>query len=155
MRMKAETTDDREVTINAGQALYVIPEGDGYSCLGFDVVIERYNRLAGELGEGFAQFLPELRGTLTGYHAYAALLRQARETGRRFTCELSPQLTGLEGQRVEVTTLYDEQRRFKVGKSTGWLPIHLELANARSTGGVAAERRYRSVRIVRSHQSKR
>jgi hypothetical protein len=41
---------DRAVTINAGQRLYVIPEsGGGYSCLGFDVVVDRYNRLAAEL----------------------------------------------------------------------------------------------------------
>lgn len=148
MTSKTATIDDREVTINAGQQLYVIPAGDGgYSCLGFDYLIEQYNRLATELG--MLLFLPDLRGTLNGYHAYEALLRQARETGRRFTCELSSQLIGLEGRRVAVEDLYRTTRRFKVGKSTGWLPCHVELANARSTGGRAAERTYTSVRVIR------
>ena len=60
--------------------------------------------------------------------------------------ELSPQLIGLEGWRVEVVTTYGEKRRFIVGKSTGWRPIHLEVHNRRSTGGGGAEREYSSVR---------
>jgi hypothetical protein len=140
----------REVTINSEQGLYVIPESHGgYSCLGFDVLIDRYNRLAAELGESFSPFLPELRGTLYAYEAYRKLMDAARTSGRRFTCDLSPQLTGLEGRRVEVETLYGERRRFKVGKSTGWIPCHLELANERSSGGSAAEREYKSVRVIR------
>lgn len=137
----------RTVTVNPEQQLYVIPEGRGYSCLGFDVLIERYNRLATEMGH--LLFLPELRGSLSGYSAYQALLDSARATNRRFRCELSPQLIGLEGRRVEVITLYNERRRFQVGKSTGWLPIHLELANRASSGGGAAEREYGSVRVIR------
>jgi hypothetical protein len=38
---------------------------------------------------------------------------------------LSAQLKGMEGYRVEVTTDYDETRRFIVGRSTGWRPCHL------------------------------
>ena len=67
MRMKAETTDDREVTINAGQALYVIPEGDGYSCLGFDVVIARYPKTAPSDAEA--------------EQAYTQILRRAEQAG--------------------------------------------------------------------------
>src|SRR3990167_4155625 len=95
-----KTAAAREVTINTERELYVIPEGGGYSCLGFDVLIDRYNRLAAELGESFSPFLPELRGTLYAYGAYQRLLATAQATGRRFTCELSPQLTGKEGRRV-------------------------------------------------------
>jgi hypothetical protein len=138
----------QEVTINAEQGLYVIPEGHGYSCLGFDVLAERYTRLAVELGR--PAFPAEERGTLAGYARYRALLAEAGAAGRRFTCELSPQLIGLEGRRVEVETTYGERRRFWVGKSTGWLPIHLEVHNRRSTGGGAAERAYKSVRVVNS-----
>lgn len=136
------------VTVNAEQGLYVIPAGGGgYSCLGFDVLVERYNRLAGAMD--WRGFPLEERGTLEGYARYEALLTAARETGRRFSCELSPQLIGLEGRRVEVVTAYGETRRFQVGKSTGWLPIHLEVYNRRSTGGGAADRQYQSVRVVR------
>ena len=34
---------------------------------------------------------------------------------------LSLQLVGLEGYRVEVETTYNETRRFRVGRSTGWV----------------------------------
>lgn len=59
---------------------------------------------------------------------------------------LSRQLVGLEGWRVEVITSYGETRRFIVGRSTGWQPCHLEIANRRSTGGSPAEGIYASVR---------
>jgi hypothetical protein len=137
------------VTINDAAELYVIPEHGGYSCLGYDVLIERYNRLAAEIGPTYQPLPPSLRGTLAAYDAYEKLLAAARSTGRRFTCELSPQLIGLEGRRVEVVTTYGETRRFNVGKSTGWIPIHLEIHNRRSTGGGAAEREYTSVRVIR------
>lgn len=142
----------KAVTVNTDQSLYVIPESGGYSCLGFDVVIDRYNRLAAELLHsgaktwgGANQFPTAERGTLAGYDRYRALLDAAYATGRRFTCELSPQLIGLEGHRVEVQG-YGETRRFIVGKSTGWLPIHLEIARRDSSGGGAASRVYDSVR---------
>jgi hypothetical protein len=61
---------------------------------------------------------------------------------------LTPQLVGLEGYRVEVVTDYDETRRFIVGKSTGWKPIHLEIARRNSSGGGPADRRYKSVRTL-------
>ncbi len=59
---------------------------------------------------------------------------------------LSPQLIGLEGWRVEVTTEYGETRRFIVGRSTGWIPIHLEIPRRDSTGGGGASRNYKTVR---------
>lgn len=63
--------------------------------------------------------------------------------------DLTKQLIGLEGKCVEVVTTYGEKRRFNVGKSTGWIPCHLELHNKSSRSGFAAEREYKSVRIVR------
>ncbi len=68
----------------------------------------------------------------------------------RGNANISPQLIGLEGKRVEVTTEYGETRRFWVGKSTGWQPCHIELHNTRSHGGPPAERHYASVRVVRN-----
>ena len=61
---------------------------------------------------------------------------------------LSPQLKGLEGCRVEVVTLDGEKRRFWVGRTTGWIPCHLEIHNRRSLGGYPAETRYKSVTVV-------
>ena len=61
---------------------------------------------------------------------------------------LSPQLTGLEGWRVEVLTSYGETRRFIVGRSTGWRPCHIELKSRASTGGPSAEKLYDVVRTL-------
>lgn len=63
--------------------------------------------------------------------------------------DLSPQLRGLEGYRVEVVDQWGEVRRFWVGRSTGWKPIHLEIARINSNGGGGADRAYRSVVVVR------
>ena len=73
-------------------------------------------------------------------------LSQADRDAIRSDSGLTQQLIGLEGWRVEVVTHYDETRRFIVGKSTGWVPCHLEIKNRRSLGGMAAERSYKSVR---------
>lgn len=63
--------------------------------------------------------------------------------------DLSPQLAGYEGWRVEVETIYGETRRFIVGRSTGPKPISLEVARRNSLGGIAAEKLYRSVKMLR------
>ena len=65
---------------------------------------------------------------------------------------LSPQLRGLEGWRVEVVTTYGETRRFIVGRSTGWVPCHIEILRRDSTGGIGAAKQYASVtRLYKVH----
>lgn len=59
---------------------------------------------------------------------------------------LSPQLLSHEGCRVEAVTEYDETRRFIVGRSTGWRPCSLEIKRRDSSGGLAAEMKYKTVR---------
>ncbi len=59
---------------------------------------------------------------------------------------LTPQLVGLEGWRVEVETSYGETRRFIVGRSTGWVPCHIEIPRRDSSGGIGADKEYASVR---------
>lgn len=126
------------VTLNREQALFVIPCGQGYSCLGFDVLEDRAARLAAELGEPWN---PRTRGTLAAYAAYEALCARGAERHRlthwRSAVELTPQLVGREGQRVQVVDCYGETRRFWVGKSTGWMPCHLEISRRDSSGGPA------------------
>jgi len=79
--------------------------------------------------------------------AYGQAFALARN--QRCTAELTPQLIGLEGQRVEVVDQYDERRRFIVGKSTGWLPCHLEIKTKRSTGGACVSGApFKSIKIV-------
>jgi hypothetical protein len=134
----------RAVTLNAEHELYVIPCEGGHSCLGFDVMMTRYARLNDWLQkEGIAgdDLSPEARGTLAAYAAYNALMQRAasycHRNNLRCPCELTPQLVGLEGKRVEVIDQYGKRRRFQVGKSTGWMPCHLEIARRDSSGGPA------------------
>jgi hypothetical protein len=152
--------------INKEQRLYVMPCGGGFSCYGFDVLDRKGRELTAELAkitgnlprdlaeEARVLVVPwnEGKGTKKAFNHYSALHDFARRinaaTRYRFSFELSPQLVGLEGKRVEVVTLYGETRRFIVGKSTGFIPCHLEIARRDPTGGGAAEKEYKSVRVV-------
>ena len=144
------------VTVNAEQELYVIPCGEGYSCLGFDVLLARHNAVAAWLrSEGLQadDLPPEVRGTMPAYHAYTALMDRAasycQRNKLRCPAELTAQLIGLEGKRVEVVDRYGQRRRFIVGKSTGWQPCHLEIARRDSSGGPAVSGApFQSVTVV-------
>lgn len=139
----------KTVTINNKQSLFVIPCDGGYSCLGFDVCMQRATALAKELGEPFS----EERGTIAAYNSYrrlcAVALERNRRTGWRSETELTPQLRGLEGRRVAVVDCYGEARKFWVGKSTGFIPCHLEIKTRRSDGGPAVMGApFRSVTVI-------
>ena len=166
--MAALTERDRitpDTKINKEQRLYVHEHRNGkgkvtgYTCTGFDVLHNRTARLIDWLTErGYdAPRMPKRKGTKKAYLTYLAALDRAHAaaissgTGMRCTAELSPQLKGLEGKRVEVETTYGETRRFYVGRSTGWMPIHLEINRRDSTGGTAAEQQYKRVTVVGSH----
>lgn len=72
-------------------------------------------------------------GTMT-HDLWKAQPRWIRERVRD-TRKLLPQLIGYEGCRVEYTNEQGERVRRQIGISTGWRPVHLELYNARSSGG--------------------
>lgn len=151
---------EQTVSINTEQELYVIDVGPGYTCQGFDNVLDEIERIVIELvGRGalpdtyldneLAKVKAE-RGTMQAWDTLQNLRDRLKqvcdEQGERAVAGLSPQLTGLEGHRVEAITTYGETRRFIVGKSTGWMPCHLEVARRDSSGGGAAEREYTEVR---------
>lgn len=166
---------EREVTINDEQELYVIHGEAGVSCWGFDVVLDRIKRMAIELaGRGVLpreymdvddlealtegdmaavrKILPR-RGTMQAYDVMQLLTERlesvCKEQGDRAVFDLSPQLMGLEGMRVEVVDHEgDKPRRFIVGKSTGWAPCHLEISRRTANGGGAARREYHHVREI-------
>lgn len=129
-----------------GDGVYVTRCGDGVSCLGF-AYAERIRAAVGEWLAKEGQRPSEARrglslaepGSPDAYRRYLAVMAQgaaySRASGTRCPAELTPQLNGLEGKRVEVVDCYGERRRFYVGKSTGWLPIHLEIARRNSSGG--------------------
>ena len=137
----------KQITVNTEQELYVIPCGKGYSCLGFDVLETRYTRLASELVSlGLLECpMPALRGSLERYAQYQAILDIGRAhhaaTGWRSKSELTPELIGFEGKRVEVVKRWpsgnEQTIRFIVGKSTGFIPCHLQIMRHNSTGGCA------------------
>lgn len=138
------TSVKKTVVVNTEQELFVIPCDDGYSCLGFNVCRERSDRLVGWIvGRVPTAKLPDeqLRGTVAAYERYRSLLSMARSISdqQRIRCnvELTPQLVGLEGKRVEVVNCFGETSKFYVGRSTGWLPVHLEIKKKGSDGGGA------------------
>ena len=127
------------IRINREQRLFVLPAGDsGFSCLGFEVCEERTRKLATELA---VKPLPHRKGTRRAYEAYERIIEVARQrnqaTGWRSQSELAPELMGLEGKRVEIVDCWRQKRRFYVGRSTGFIPVHLEIARRNSTGGPA------------------
>ena len=139
------------ITLNTTEKLFVIGFEAGYTCLGFDVCKERSDKMAAWLG--VAPPNDSDWGTLEGYDKYRELVELCRKRfekdGERCPTELSEQLVGLEHKRVEVVDKWGEKRRFYVGKSTGWIPCHIELKTARSSGGVAVMGApFQSVRVV-------
>jgi hypothetical protein len=146
-----------DIKLNVEQALYVIPCGTGYSCLGFDVCLSRnaaYVDWANRVGmQGLVSIRPEQRGTLEAYAIYRANIDRISAnhavTGLRCDAELTPQLIGLEGKRVEVVTSWGETMSFYVGRSMGFIPVHLEIERRDSTGGGAVcGAPFKSVRVV-------
>ena len=128
-------------TVNKEQRLYVYPTGCGYSTKGWDYAHEQAEKVAAWMNK------PELIPTARkGTKAHASQCERvmvagalhSQQTGTRCVADLCPQLSGLEGKRVEVVDRFGTVRRFQVGRSTGWMPIHLEVARRTSSGGCAA-----------------
>lgn len=144
----------KDFSINNEQELYVFAHGRGkrqsFTCMGFDVCEKRKVALAKELAvelKGYA------KGTEESYKEYSDIIdiafRKHVETGWRSKSELTPEFIGHEGKRVEVIDAYGEKRRFYIGKSTGFIPCHLEIANSRSHGGGAVTGHpFKSIRFI-------
>ena len=139
------------LTINAKDKLFVIGTEAGSTCLGFDVCYERSQSMAEWLGVESPD--ESFKGTIEGYERFKELVEACRHkyemTGIKCPCELATQLVGLEGKTVEVEDKWGERRRFTVGRSTGWIPIHLELKNKKSQSGEGVTGApFKSVRVI-------
>jgi hypothetical protein len=125
--------------INADSKLYVLKCGKGFSCYGFDVVERKTKALQIETNIPLTYDNPQI-GTPEHYYNYMDLINEVRKlnvaTGFRSKSELNPKLIGLEGKRIQCK-LYGETVRFIVGKSTGYVPCHLEIKRIGSHGGGA------------------
>lgn len=73
-----------EVTINAEQRLFVIPEGSGYSCLGFDVVFKQLKQIVAYLGLSLPLNEAD-KGTLGQYALYRQAVTQAAKANIKET----------------------------------------------------------------------
>ena len=125
-------------SINKESRLYVIKSGGGFSCAGFDYTDSRARAVADWLGR--PDLIPPARkGTKRAYRAYLAAMKAGAEyskaTGKHCNFELIPALIPFERKRVEVTLPGGEKSRFIVGKSSGWMPCHLEIKRRDSIGG--------------------
>lgn len=130
------TATQKPVTLSHDGTLYIIPCGEGFTCLGFDHCESQMAKVAAWVG----LTIPEgVKGSLERYAQYAHMMAMgaayAKATGKRCDADLTPALIGLEGRRVEVTLPDGEKTRFWVGKSTGWMPIHLAIKTRASSGG--------------------
>jgi hypothetical protein len=137
--------------INAEQRLYVMPcAGGGFTCYGFDTLDRRARAVA-----AWCKVIPPLAdlGTRGHFEQCAAIMdageRYARKTGKRCEAELIAQLDGFEGKRVEVVDRHGERRRFWIGKSTGWMPCHLEITRRTSCGPAVTGEPFKSVQIIK------
>lgn len=143
------------VTLNSELRLYVIPCGDGYSCLGFDNARDHANQIASRLDQPLLGFSPGDHGSLAGYAKYCAatdawgrspLTRQTyfdpgtdpkaaraletcRRDGRKVRLMQGDTATGL-------PWLDEHDVLGRIGRSTGTLKVPL-LIEAGADGGVA------------------
>lgn len=128
---------------------YSIDAG-GYSCFG----LEHARRQASAIARWLDIDPPSITPDRAGFDAYQAILEaganHAARTGQRWNADLCPELIGLEGKRIEATNALGERSRFIVGKSTGWLPCHLEIARRNCSDGPGAMGPYTDVKIIRS-----
>lgn len=136
------------VRIDVENRLFVLAErGGGYTCLGFDVCAQWTRDYATTLER--PDLMPRHIGTVDAYRAYRVALDELRKSGKRCELQLTPQLVGLERKRVEVIDKYGEKRRFYVGKSTGFVPVHLEIKRKDSRGGdPVTGAPFKSIKIV-------
>lgn len=132
-----ERGEIKPVTFNKEQNIFVIPEGDGYSCLGLDICRERSRKLALELKLSTPDEMTLEPMPL--YERYVELLKVAmdkhKRTGWRSSSELIPELVGHEGKKVTVKHQRKsgeiEEATFTVGKSIGFVPIHLMIKSGK------------------------
>lgn len=125
----------RDCAYDPGSSLFVLSRPSGYETRGLD-----YARRANAAVRAWAG-LPK-RPTATpaeAWASYAEAMRLGAEyadrTRTQCPADLTPSLVGLEGRRVAIHVPGAGTRRFNVGRSVGWCPVHLEIARRGCIGG--------------------
>ena len=136
--------------INKEQQLYVLKCCSILSSYGFDLLHTKATAVADWMD---VEAPVAALGTEEHFEQCAELMRrgQVYANASRKCCpgNLSPQLIGLEGCRVRVTTDDGEERCFWVAKTTGWMPGHLEVPRSNTAYGHPAQAHYKSVQTIR------
>lgn len=133
----AKTAEEgAEAPLHIANFLYITKGPEGLRCRGW-ASLDREARgvAAWMIAQGSDPSLleiPSALGTKEHYYACKNVIELGgelnRRTGERCPALLVPQLIGLEGAVVEVD-YFGQRERFRVGKSMGWLPVHLALRN--------------------------
>jgi hypothetical protein len=148
-----------QVTVDNDHNCYVIHDTNtqSVSALSFSICWDRLFGIAAWLGE-HSLYHGLVFGTLDVYNSYIEVCRlgEARYAAIGHPCPilLTPSLVGYEGQWVRVYEQHGRRRKFIVGRSTGWLPVHLEIKDRRAySGHPVTGTPFRSVRVLpcRSH----
>lgn len=148
-----------DITVNEAQELFVIPAGDGLSCLGFENCFQQARQLMARLGQAAAHLgavREQEKGKLVQYVQYRELLRIARKQGGFEETWFSPGTPApvreiLEryrksGQRIRLYYGDPETGRDwleeydtigQVGRSTGITKVPLLLTRRNASGGGA------------------
>lgn len=138
------------VTLNHEQRLFVIPTGDGYSCLGFNRCFDETSQLAERLGEPPPR--EDQRGKIEQYLKYQDLLSKAREIAlgtwfhRNTPKAISDILESARKSGSRLRLFYGDTQTGRdwleehdvigtIGRSTGALKVPLLIASSRSMGG--------------------
>ena len=115
-------------SINVEDERYVLKAGEGFTCLGFDYAIAQASKVATWLGTPeLITALKATRGTVEGYDQYRAIMALGRNSAKVCAADLDPRYTPFLGQRVTVTFDDGSKESFRVGKSTGWMPVYLAI----------------------------
>ncbi len=143
-------------SINEQYRLYVTPCGELHTCYGFDVLDRKARAVAAWLWSHcvYSNHPDAALGTPEHFAQCAAVLDAGaafhKHFGHRCPIDLVPALIGLEGRRVECDYYNGERIRFNVGRSMGWMPVHLRLHNRRSrTGDALCVEHVKNVRVIR------
>lgn len=143
-----------EITLNKEQRLFVIPSGDGYSCLGFDVVFNHCRELARRIkkfkllkpGTELAPVLESEIGSPEQYQQYRDFVAMIgdRKIGTWFDYDTPTKVRQILDQYREegghLRLFYGDRNTgrdwmeendvlCRIGRSTGRLPIPLLIAN--------------------------
>ena len=147
------------ITVDHKRGLYILQTEEYYSTHGIDVVQRRSENIIKWIkGKGEEPIYKMVEyATVHAYEQYKAIMNQAQEFCKKnnIQCEieLEAQLIGLEGKRVEVIDKYGEKRRFWVGRTTGWLPGHIELSKSNSSGGfLVMGTPFQKITVIRDHR---